>query len=309
MPSTGWHAAPLWQARRDGASWRLATYQVDDSGLPRRLVDADGKVIWSLRSDTFGASESVVADAGVDSPLRFAGQYRDVETGFHYNWNRNYAPTAGRYLEWDPLRREGGPNPYLYANANPLRFIDANGLLFEDRCNCNEDTSGKTLWVGGSASLSGMAAVYGVIGGTGVYRNVSSGESCWTSKTCERVGLGIGASISASLEAQSGPYCGKDFDGGTSCELGITGVYGVGGRGKAKVDSIAVPELLGNGEPGACGNDVGIGSDVGAAEYFRPKPGGLGGAIAAGAELSVSMALCRTKVVYCWNTPCACKKK
>jgi RHS repeat-associated protein len=307
MPSNGWHAAPLWQAWRDGAAWRVATYHLDESGLPQRLADADGQVVWSLRSDAFGDVEDVAAGAGVDNPLRFAGQYRDVETGFNYNWHRNYVPSTGRYLEWDPLRREGGPNPYLYANANPLRFIDANGLIFEDRCNCNENTDGKTLWVGGSAGLSGMALIYGVSGGLGIYTNVFSGEKCLTGRTCHRYGLGAGASASASLEAQSGDYCGKGL-GGPSCEFGISAVYGVGGRGKAKVDSIGVPGWLGRKEDGIdCGNDVGGGTDVGEGNYFKPRPGGIGAAAAAGAEVTISFSVCETTVLYCWDTPCACK--
>jgi uncharacterized protein RhaS with RHS repeats len=40
-----------------------------------------------------------------------------------------------RYTQSDPLGIRGGPNPYLYARANPLFFIDPLGLV-EVACPC-----------------------------------------------------------------------------------------------------------------------------------------------------------------------------
>lgn len=72
-------------------------------------------------------------------------QYFDSETGLHYNGARYYEPKTGRYLSSDPISvathvqswkaRLGKPgqgplelNPYLYVNANPLRYVDPSGL-------------------------------------------------------------------------------------------------------------------------------------------------------------------------------------
>lgn len=60
--------------------------------------------------------------------LRFPGQYWDDETGLHYNWNRYYDPSTGRYITADPIGLEGGMNLYAYANLNPVNYIDAEGL-------------------------------------------------------------------------------------------------------------------------------------------------------------------------------------
>jgi RHS repeat-associated protein len=45
-----------------------------------------------------------------------------------YNYFRDYAPSLGRYVQSDPIGLEGGLNTYSYANGNPLRYIDPDGL-------------------------------------------------------------------------------------------------------------------------------------------------------------------------------------
>lgn len=58
------------------------------------------------------------------------GQYFDSETGLYYNGARYYDPkNGGRYISSDPIGLAGGLNTYLYANTNPLRYIDPLGLF------------------------------------------------------------------------------------------------------------------------------------------------------------------------------------
>lgn len=55
--------------------------------------------------------------------------YFDVESGLNSNGFREYRPPDGRYTQFDPIGLLGGPNGYLYAEANPLLYTDPLGLM------------------------------------------------------------------------------------------------------------------------------------------------------------------------------------
>jgi len=57
----------------------------------------------------------------------YAGQYYDNETGLHYNYNRYYDPSLGRYLRADPIGLTGGVNLYTYVQNDPVHNIDPYG--------------------------------------------------------------------------------------------------------------------------------------------------------------------------------------
>lgn len=65
---------------------------------------------------------------------RLPGQYYDEEINLNYNKHRYYDPSIGRYITSDPIGLAGGSNTYLYANANPIIFIDPLGLV---SCTCS----------------------------------------------------------------------------------------------------------------------------------------------------------------------------
>lgn len=67
----------------------------------------------------------------VENELRFPGQYFDVETGLHYNWNRYYEP-GEKYISEDPIGLDGGLNVFMYVKGDPLNWIDPWGLKVDN---------------------------------------------------------------------------------------------------------------------------------------------------------------------------------
>jgi RHS repeat-associated protein len=105
----------------------------DHLATPRRVTDQSQAIVWRWDSSPFGLvrpDEDPDGDGKAFSlNLRFAGQYHDEESGLRYNHFRTYDPTAGRFLEPDPIGLEGGMNPFAHALGNPVRLADPQGLL------------------------------------------------------------------------------------------------------------------------------------------------------------------------------------
>ena len=87
-----------------------------------------GETTWKARYEAFGKARIDNASTAQIN-LRLPGQYFDAETGLHQNWNRDYAPGIGRYIQADPLGIFGGMNVYEYAGGNPTYYIDDSGEI------------------------------------------------------------------------------------------------------------------------------------------------------------------------------------
>jgi RHS repeat-associated protein len=90
------------------------------------MTDLTGTKAWEAETDSFGQVEITLS--GIENNIRLAGQYFDSETGLHYNWNRYYDPTTGRYISQDPIGFAGGISLYGYVGQNPIGGIDPTGL-------------------------------------------------------------------------------------------------------------------------------------------------------------------------------------
>ncbi|WP_448110484.1 RHS repeat-associated core domain-containing protein [Pseudomonas lini] len=104
-------------------------YQLDHLGTPQELTDYGGEIVWSAKYNAYGKVTHLAFGGGeqLDQPLRFQGQYFDVESGLHYNRHRYYDPEVGRYLTPDPIKLAGGLNQYQYT-PNPTGWVDPLGL-------------------------------------------------------------------------------------------------------------------------------------------------------------------------------------
>ncbi len=111
------------------ANDRLIYILTDHRGSPIRGYDAVTKAnVWSLDTGPFGESAATVSVSGVEINLRFPGMYYDKQTGLYYNHHRYYNPKWGRYMEPDPIGLEGGLNPFVYSNNDPINKVDPSGL-------------------------------------------------------------------------------------------------------------------------------------------------------------------------------------
>ncbi len=94
-------------------------------------LDANGNVLTYEEYFPYGSTSFIAGDDLRDVRLkdtRYAGRLRDDATGFYHYEFREYAPWIGRWMSPDPAGPEDGPNLYLYVHANPIRFIDRDGL-------------------------------------------------------------------------------------------------------------------------------------------------------------------------------------
>ncbi|MCA1857554.1 DUF6531 domain-containing protein [Massilia oculi] len=126
----------------------------DLTGTPREVSDHDGRLTWAASYKAWGKVLKIEAPLPEDEthpvtahlspeaaraalqPLRFQGQYHDVETGLHYNRFRYYDPDCGRFVSPDPIGLAGGNNAYQYA-PNPVAWADPLGL---SACACTAAT-------------------------------------------------------------------------------------------------------------------------------------------------------------------------
>jgi RHS repeat-associated protein len=130
-PGSTWSTNPLFMKVGTEYYW----YHNDHLGTPQVMTTNSGAVVWKAKYIAFGKA-TVDSASIVINPLRFAGQYEDVETGIHYNYHRYYDPKLGRYSSVDPVGMfpdgicSGTFNHfYLYVDGNPNINIDPEGFM------------------------------------------------------------------------------------------------------------------------------------------------------------------------------------
>jgi RHS repeat-associated protein len=106
------------------ASSTLYYVHTDPLGTPLFVTNSTKAQVWSAQYQPYGTT---TPSGSITLNVRLPGQYYDSEVALSYNTMRDYSAAWGRYIEADPIGLRGGLNPYRYASANPLRFMDPAG--------------------------------------------------------------------------------------------------------------------------------------------------------------------------------------
>lgn len=155
-------ADPAGTPRNSGSTW--SSVVTDLLGTPSHLVDPAGRVASGATTRLWGAPRPGVG--GPSTPVRFPGQYRDEETGLHYNVFRYYDPERAAYLSQDPLGLLPAPNPVAYVR-NPWSAADPLGLAPACHGQSSINTARGNATAGPSAVPARPGARPGGNGGTG----------------------------------------------------------------------------------------------------------------------------------------------
>ncbi len=179
------------------AGQRLGTYKSTNPGVVGfttastnvyfggRLIQAQGMTMVTdqlgsnvgngKRYYPYGAEKPSATTNNIE---KFAGYFRDTETGLDYADQRYHQPGMGRFTSSDPsttsvrLSDPGSWNRYAYVGGDPVNRTDPSGLCSTDGYGdyYDDDYSGSTLIVSGPCALLGnpdALAIWGDGGGEG----------------------------------------------------------------------------------------------------------------------------------------------
>jgi RHS repeat-associated protein len=175
------------------SSIAISLYNVstDQLGAPRIITrQSDEAIAWRWDSaEPFGAMapEQNPDGLGVFSfNQRLPGQVFDAESGLFQNWNREYNPRFGRYMQSDPIGLAGGLNTFSYVESDPLGSSDPRGLfkmadLFPE---------GAPIVTMGNAYGALAAYIVGVVtGNDALAREAMDGLQCSRAENIELLGM------------------------------------------------------------------------------------------------------------------------
>ncbi|MDZ4819533.1 MAG: DUF2235 domain-containing protein [Planctomycetota bacterium] len=205
-------------------TYLLRHYQLDALGTPIAMTDSTGATVTRTAFDAWGNTREQVANGTVQTPwqlpnyspantgqarllsgdgqsIGFTGYQKDEATGLYYAGARWYDPLVGGFNAMDPAMGDNSRpvtfNKYLYANANPLVYVDPDGRygVFFDGTGNNQN-SPEFGHITNVAKLSRLydqsaGADYSIGVGTGAYE---------TAFTHGSTGKGVRARVEAAYQ-------------------------------------------------------------------------------------------------------------
>jgi RHS repeat-associated protein len=112
---------PLAESTSGGTDY----YEQDGLGSVTSLTSATGSIAQTYTYDSFGNTTN--SSGNVTNPFRYTGRDFDSETSLYYYRARYYDPTAGRFINEDPMRFSAGTDFYLYVQNNAVNLVDPFG--------------------------------------------------------------------------------------------------------------------------------------------------------------------------------------
>ncbi len=108
---------------RNGSSY----YHQDGLGSVIGLTNSSQVLLATYRYDAFGIISNQAGSLA--NPYQFAGRESDIDSQLYFYRARYYDSKLGRFISKDPLGTFLiQPNSYSYVSANPVNFIDPEGL-------------------------------------------------------------------------------------------------------------------------------------------------------------------------------------
>jgi len=116
---------PVQQISSSGTSTYL---HHDQLGSTRLITNSSGANVASYSFDAYG--KQLAKTGSATTPLGYAGQYTDAESGLIYMRARYYDPATGTFISKDPIGSAGsGQNLYGYVGGDPTNAVDPSGLF------------------------------------------------------------------------------------------------------------------------------------------------------------------------------------
>ncbi|MCH5210576.1 MAG: RHS repeat protein [Oscillospiraceae bacterium] len=137
----------------------IAFAHKDNDDTVRYVKDPHGNVVEALKNgktvgeyDYTAFGTQLKNSSTISNPFRYCGEYYDSSSGLIYLRNRYYDPSIGRFISEDPIK--AGLNWYVYANNNPVMYVDPLG---EDAIII---TNKNSVGVEGVATAGHTSAIY-----------------------------------------------------------------------------------------------------------------------------------------------------